>query len=226
MPNHSVIGPIRNLISFLPPPRFTFFYKELRRKAFCLLDVGCGNHSATLTLQWFPCCEYHGIDIANYNNDDDDFAAMKKFYAMDISTDSFEAIPNDYFDVIMLSHILEHTPNGLEVLSRLLPKLRDGGRIYIEYPSERSLSLPSMKGTLNFCDDPTHVRLYDIKDICNTLLSARFRIVRAGRLRTWWKVLFFPIHLIALIPKGTCAGAFWHLLGFAEYVYAVKVKTD
>ena len=62
-------------------------------------------------------------------------------------------------------HVIEHLHNGDKVLEGLLTKLRSGGVIYIEYPGIRSTRLPSMRGSLNFSDDPTHVRLYSVPEI-------------------------------------------------------------
>ena len=49
--------------------------------------------------------------------------------------------------------------------------LKPDGCIYIEFPSVRSLNLPSMRGALNFCDDKTHLRIYSIQEVANILLQ-------------------------------------------------------
>jgi len=204
-------------------PKFKLFYEEFKNKEFSLLDIGCGNHSASIAKALFKNCRYYGVDRENYNNSDRDFSLMEQFYKVDLEHDSLGVIPDNTFDVIMLSHVIEHLSNGLTVIAKLLPKLKQGGIIYIEYPSVRSLNFPSMKGTLNFCDDPTHIRLYDIKEICNLLLENEFRIHKAGNLRDPLKILQFPALVLYHAMRGSLgAGVFWYVVGFADFVYARK----
>ncbi|NBV95614.1 MAG: methyltransferase domain-containing protein, partial [Actinobacteria bacterium] len=72
--------------------------------------------------------------------------------------------PDNYFDGIWMVHVIEHLHNGDAVIQHLLPKLKSGGFLYIEYPGQKSTTLPSMHGTLNFKDDPTHVRVYSVNE--------------------------------------------------------------
>src|SRR5215470_17401423 len=128
-------------------PKFYYLQKTFRQQKFNLLDVGAGNHSASKTKTLFPKCEYYGIDLnRHFNNDESDFAVMKAFYEMDLTLLQFEVIPNNHFDFIRMTHIIEHLNNGDEVIKGLLPKLKKHGRIYIEYPGVKSTRLPSMKG--------------------------------------------------------------------------------
>ena len=41
------------------------------------------------------------------------------------------ALPNNYFDFIIMSHVIEHTRKGTEILEILSKKLKVGGGIYI-----------------------------------------------------------------------------------------------
>lgn len=202
------------------PVRFKRFYREFRDKSFCLLDVGCGNSSATQTIKWFPRCRYFGVD--RISPDGRELACMERFFPIDLSREGLAAIPERGFDVILFSHCIEHLPNGLEVLNGLCGKLAPGGRIYIEFPSERSLRLPHMKGTLNFHDDPTHVRLYTLDEVAAAVRACGLEILRAGRRRDWATILLSPIHQLhhLLKHRRISAAALWDLLGFADYVYA------
>ena len=48
-----------------------------------------------------------------------------------------------------------------------------------------------MPGTLNFCDDKTHVRLCDIKKLTNTLIMSGFKVMKAGKKKKFNKVLAY-----------------------------------
>lgn len=207
------------------PPKFRFIHSLFKNKSFNLLDVGAGSHSATKTKTVFPNCNYYGIDITKYyENDDNDFNAMSGFYEMDLTKLQFENIPNNFFDVIMMSHIIEHLHNGDKVIEGLISKLKNGGLIYIEYPAERSTRLPHMKRTLNFYDDPTHVRIYSVKEVEEILKPNGFEILKSGTRRYLPYILLLPITLITeTIKYGFVpGGVFWDVLGFAEFVFAKK----
>lgn len=213
----------------LLPTKYRLFAKEVGTKKFRLLDVGCGNHSVRQAMRWFPNCEYYGIDRGIYKNDPEDFQLMKKYYDLDLTVDTLESVQDEFFDVIVVNHVIEHLSNAEYLLSKLPKKLRPGGRIYIEFPSVRSLSLPSMSGTLNFCDDPTHIRIYDVKEVANILLANGCRIIKGGVRRDWVRIIMFPVLLLRGIWKNNLAGPFWDITGFADYVYACvprKISKD
>jgi SAM-dependent methyltransferase len=209
---------------FIPPFHLTLFTATDSARPLNYLDVGCGNHMPRATKRRFPKWRYHGLDRADYNVDAADKAAMTAHYAVDLERDDLSTLPDGYFDVIVMSHVIEHLSNGLDVLVALTVKLKPGGRLYVEFPSVRSLALPSMKGSLNFCDDPTHVRVYDVREISNLLLARGFRIVKAGRRRYWARVILFPVIVpLKLILRGRLeAGDFWDVAGFADFVFARK----
>jgi len=209
---------------FLAPFHLTLFSASDAKAPLRYLDVGCGNHMPRATKRRFPNWSYYGLDRADYNIDAVDKASMAGHYPVDLESGSLDIVPDGFFDIIVMSHVLEHLPNGLEVLSALTEKLKPGGTFYLEFPSVRSLALPSMKGTLNFCDDSTHVRVYDVREVANLLLARGFKVVRAGRRRYWARVILFPVIIPVkiLLGRGFEAGDFWDVAGFADYVLARK----
>lgn len=210
------------------PQQFHKFYKEYKGKNFTILDVGCGNHSAQKAKKWFKNCKYYGIDNISYNNTVDDFKLMEGFYNIDLIKDleRMNEISNSFFDVVICSHIIEHLPNGLMVLNILSQKIKPTGKIYIEYPSVKSLSLPNMFGTLNFSDDSSHKRVYNIHEIANLLMENKFKIIKAGTRRIKLRIFSIPFVIAYhLIKNRRFVGTtFWDITGFAEYVYAEKIN--
>ncbi len=206
-------------------PKFFYLQRSFGNKPFRLLDIGAGNHSASKTKRLFPHCEYYGLDLdKSYNNSPEDFAAMKQFYEMDLTQLQFDSLPDNYFDAILMVHVIEHLHNGDEVLLELLPKLKQGGYLYVEFPGKRSTMLPSMHGTLNFHDDSTHVRVYSAKDLSALLNKAGFKTLSAGTRRNWYYIVAMPLRIAGHWIKGKKlqGNIFWDLLGFAEFVYGRK----
>ncbi len=208
---------------WLIPPRLAPF-RRLRRRPSDLLDVGCGNHSAVFAKRWYPRCRYTGVNRDNYNNDAADFAVMDRFLQLDLETSDLHELPDEAFDVVVCAHVLEHLEDGLAVLRRLCRKLRAGGGLYLEFPSARSLGLPSARGSLHFCDDPTHVRVYTVAEVCNLLLEESLVIRRAGRRRNWPHVALTPALAAGSLPRHgwVGGGCLWDVAGFADSVWAVK----
>jgi hypothetical protein len=92
-------------------------------------------------------------------------------------------------------------------------KLKPGGLIYVEIPSIHLLVLPSMQGTLNFCDDETHICLYDEgrrqhparqRHEDHTERPASMHRSNSADGVRWHEL------------RG---GWFWDLLGFADFVF-------
>jgi len=194
-------------------------------KHFRLLDIGAGNHSASKIKAVFPQCEYHGVDMErDYNNSASDFQLMTAFYEMDLTRLEMSVIPDDYFDGIWMVHVIEHLHNGDDVIRKLLPKLRKGGYMYIEYPGTKSTKLPSMHGTLNFHDDPTHVRIYSVKELTELLQQEGFEVIRSGIRRNIWFIMAMPFRILGFWLRGKKlqGNIFWDLLGFAEFLWVRK----
>jgi 2-polyprenyl-3-methyl-5-hydroxy-6-metoxy-1,4-benzoquinol methylase len=190
-----------------------------------LLDIGAGNHSASKTKKWFPNCEYHGLDLnKNYNNDENDFKLMKSFYELNLEELNLDSVPNAHFDFIMMAHVIEHLKNGDQVLVKLLAKLKPGGYLYVEYPGIRSTRLPRMKGTLNFFDDDTHVRVYSLTELYNLFLKNNTEIIKGGTRKYIPNILMMPFKVIHnLIKYGKILPSiFWDFFGFAEFILIKK----
>lgn len=206
--------------------KFSFMKKSFGRRPFRLLDIGAGNHSATKTTSVFPNCEYHGVDMErDYNNSEQDFKAMKAFYEMDLTLLDFSSIPDSYFDGIWMVHVIEHLHNGDKVIEGLIKKLKPGGKMYVEYPGQKSTKLPSMYGTLNFYDDPTHVRIYSTTELSALFEAKGCRVLKKGMRRNGWFIAAMPIRIIGSFIRGKKlqGNIFWDLLGFAEYIWIEKM---
>ncbi len=206
-------------------PKFAFLESAFGQQAFKLLDIGTGNQSATKTVSLFPNCTYYGLDISRaYNNTPEDFLVMKEFYEMDLTQLNFSVLPDNFFDAILFVHVIEHLSNGDEVLKGLLSKLKPGGSLYVEYPGKRSTRLPSMKGTLNYYDDSTHVRIYSIDELTTLFKKNNCSIIKSGYRRSWFYVFATPFRIILrwLRGKSITGNLFWDLLGFAEFIWIKK----
>jgi ubiquinone/menaquinone biosynthesis C-methylase UbiE len=189
-----------------------------------VLDVGCGFGAAQKFKRYFPECEYHGLDRTKEYLLAGDQQVMHRFYLADLETSSLGEVPDNYFDAVVLSHVIEHLHEAEVCLQKLATKLKSGGIIYIEYPGARSLNVPhSGPGSfLHFHDDGTHVRVYSVVEVSNIMLRAGCKIITAGTRRDLPRLLLTPVFAArGLLRYGNIfSGRLWDAFGIAEVVVA------
>ncbi len=213
------------MANFIPPFRINILKKYSPTLSCKVLDIGSGSHSATITKKHFPLCHYTGVDRdQNYDNDAEDLANMDEFIQLDLTELKFDAIPDNHYDIIVMSHIIEHLHNGDDVVKGLMPKLKEGGVFYVEFPCEASKDFPSKKGTLNFYDDDTHVRIYSIEEIAGIFNKGGMKVLQSGKNRRLINILLMPIKIVVQkIQLGYVkGGVYWDWYGFADYLIARK----
>ncbi len=191
-----------------------------------VLEAGAANGSPEMFFRYCKGYEYDAVDITKECVSEKGMKLVNKFFIADLEKDGLEEIPSGYYDYVTVAHVIEHLENGEEAVKNLSRKLKTGGLMYIEYPSEKSARFPSMKGTLNFYDDPTHKRFYDIQALMSLLVNEGFEILKSGIKRDIFRIIGIPFMVIkSLLTLGYIRGsAFWDLFGFAEYILARRVK--
>ena len=207
------------------PVKFQYVRRRFSSPSIRILDVGCGNHSPSITKRWFPGSHYAGADIQRYNLGDKDDAAMDEFYLLGVDGTGYDAIPDASYDLVILNHVIEHMTETAPILARLCLKLKPGGYIWIAFPSLRSLSLPSsVDETLQFCDDPTHVYVPDVREVANILLANGVKVLHAGPSREGLLTTIADcVKFVKRILRKWLTGKFsgrgmWYLLGFEDHV--------
>ena len=207
------------------PMKFRYVRRRLTSATPRILDIGCGNGSPTVTKRWFPGCHYSGADIQRYNLSDADVAAIDDFFQLGADGSGYDAIPEASYDLVILNHVIEHMAEPAPILATLCGKLKPGAYIWIAFPSRRSLSLPhSVDETLNFWDDPTHIRVPEIGEVINVLVANGVRIVHAGRSREgFFTALADVFKLLKRLLMRAVTGRFsgrglWYVLGFEDHV--------
>jgi SAM-dependent methyltransferase len=204
---------------FEKPVRFDYIGRYMQEGAE-YLDVGCGDKAPYSTFKYYLSISYSGIDY----HDIEGKSTMKFFFNCDLENNDLYEIPDNYYDIIILSHIIEHITNGEQLLRNLIRKLKTGGILYIETPNEISLRLPSWYGTLNFYDDPTHKRLYSQDELCTILRNNNCSIVTSRIRHNIKRIILFPFYALhsLFVSKKLNAVVLWDIVGFAHYVIGRK----
>ena len=128
-------------------------------------------------------------------------------------------------DTITCLHLVEHLRDCASLLQEAARLLKPGGRIYFETPHPKSLTLSSPRGravgtfTINFYDDPTHVRLVAVGALAQQARGVGLEVVASGISRNWLLAAAYPLFfcLPASHKKFTSRV---HWLGWSAYLIA------
>ncbi|MDD5361701.1 MAG: methyltransferase domain-containing protein [Ignavibacteria bacterium] len=212
-------------MALLAPYKYKYV-KLIKSGGINVLEAGVGNDSPIMFFKYNKGYIYDGLDkTKDCNLSLRSIGLINKFYILDPENDDLNSLANSYYDYLVIAHVIEHIENGEKVIERLAEKIKIGGVFYIEYPAEKSAKFPSMKGTLNFYDDPTHKRFYKIDVLKDILIKSGFEILKSGIKRDFFRIIGIPYMVVkSIFVHGYVRGsAFWDLLGFAEYIVARRI---
>ena len=217
-------------IGLMKPFRFKILNRMLKGNSVNVLDIGCGNHSYRLARKFLNINNYYGLDKVIYD-DESTYSEIPNFYKADLDSDLavLEEVPSN-LDLIILSHVIEHTYKFEQYIEILLSKLKSGGIIYIETPHPRTLKYPSAVGFMNFHDDETHVRCFSIKDIANVLIPHGIKIKKAGTRRDLFRIFFITPFMIIYnlmyhlpFKRKLFVSGLWDFFGVAIFLIGRKI---
>jgi len=131
--------------------------------------------------------------------------------------------PDASMDTITCMHVIEHLDDLTNLLREMARLLKPGGRVYFETPHPKTVDLPRTGGkfTLNFFDDPTHIRVVTMEELASKLPPGSFQIEKTGVSRNW---IFAASHpLFCLMPESRKRfTARVHWIGWSAYLVARK----
>ncbi len=189
-----------------------------------LLDLGSSDGE---TLRHFaelrPDLRLHAADLAGRP---EAYPPNCQFHRADLEQDRLPW-PDSSMDAVTCMHLLEHLRDQSLLLREVVRLLKPGGQVYFETPHPKSLTLSSPRGraagtfTLNFYDDPTHVRLVTMGLLAQQVRQAGLEVVESGVSRNW---LFASAHLIFVFlpPCRKKFTARVHWLGWSACLIAQR----
>jgi SAM-dependent methyltransferase len=192
-----------------------------------LLDLGTSDgetlgHFAELR----PDLAFHAADIAGAP---ERYPKGCQFARVNLEQDPLPW-PDGSMDTVTCMHLVEHLQKLTHLVAEAGRVLKPGGCLYIETPGPVSLRTPATAGsrsvgfTLNFYDDPTHVRPVGMESLVAEVTRAGLRVTEQGVSRNW---LFAASHPLLRwgAPSRKKYTAQVHWLGWSIYVAATKVFT-
>ena len=156
---------------WLTHPKYCFF-KSIPENG-KLLDIGAGPGSLIGWKYWFDPqrtdLNMYAIDIIEGEH----FKKYSEYKICDINKDGID-YPDNFFDSILCNHVIEHISNWKYLFTEIKRVLKPGRTGYLELPTLESTKIPSREiflkegfncSTLNFYDDPTHIKTDSLKNL-------------------------------------------------------------
>ena len=151
---------------------FSVMYLPYRRRG-RLLEVGCGSGNmlkAMADLGW----QVEGIDL--------DPVAVEKSRSkgLEVRTGCLEdrRYPEDYFDAITMSHLIEHVHDPLELLRACHRILKPRGSLVVVTPNINSAGHRMCGASWFHLDPPRHLRIFTTNSLTSLLRKAGFRSIK------------------------------------------------
>lgn len=138
-----------------------------------LLDVGCGNGS------FLSLAQNCGWDVVGIDTD-----AKAVHNAIQNGVNAFEGGieiyegQNDIFDVITLSHVIEHVHDPVKLLKACHNLLKPGGQLWLQTPNIDSFGHKLFQKNWRGLESPRHLVLFNRKSLKLALRKAGFSMSR------------------------------------------------
>ena len=156
-----------------------------------LCDVGCGGGQA---MSAFKQAGYEVVGI-----EPDPAARALAAKAGEVLAGTAEAIPAELagreFDVVLLSHVLEHCIDPAAALANVKRLLAPNGTAVLEVPNNDALGFALYGPAWFFADVPRHLQFFTEASLRQALMRARLRVTRV--LHTGYTRQFMPQWLAA-----------------------------
>lgn len=196
-----------------------------------VLDVGCFGFNQYKFSQSLGLTKHvhFGIDYS------EPFGQLPPGYTFRSVDLNVESIPfeNDTFDLVVMSHVIEHLSNPINVFRECVRICKPGGLVYIVAPSERSLFMPGSPFehdkfySLSFYDDPTHLsRPWTPQSLYRLCIYSSCQPIRWGyNYDSFLRRLIAPYSILrALLTRnaGLLERTCWGLIGWSSYIVLKK----
>jgi SAM-dependent methyltransferase len=139
------------------------------------LEVGCAGGDLLERLSARGIDRVVGVEIS------DDACAVARAKGLHVFHGTLEELQTDQrFDVIFMSHVVEHVVDPVDTLRTVHDLLRPGGVVYIETPNVGALDARTFGPNWGLIHFPRHTYLFDKRTIAGVVRRAGLTVVEQG----------------------------------------------
>lgn len=170
-----------------------------------VLDIGCGVGDFLHT------AEMHGWECTGVEpSEDARVIAQKRMHGRIISSEDLENIPEGYFDLITMWHVLEHVDDLKWQVEQLRRLIKPKGRIVIALPNYKSYDGQYYKELWAAYDVPRHLNHFSKTTLTKIFKASGLELVKMDKLR--WDAYYisymseqYKLHSLPLV-RGAYRG--------------------
>lgn len=133
------------------------YFRSLRRSGASILEIGCGNGSNLLRFQ------AEGFEVTGVEPDKEALSTSQR-QGLTVYDGTAEFLPQEItknkYDVVLISHVLEHCLDIRAAVLNARAILKQGGYLVIEVPNHQSLGFKEQMGGWPFSDIPRHLNYF------------------------------------------------------------------
>jgi len=210
-------------------PRFRFF-KCLPSDS-TILDVGAGSGGLQFWREWnLPVrkdLKMYAIDL----NKGEFFARYVDYQICNLDKEPIK-YPDNFFDIVFASHVLEHIHDESAFLKEVCRVLKYGGKLYIEIPMPSTMSFPKRElfinqginvSTTNFYDDATHIKTYSPDELKELLQRVDCKVCEYGIIENKFIDDMLFTYGMKKNDQELITYSIWSKLRWAHYIIGEKV---
>jgi ubiquinone/menaquinone biosynthesis C-methylase UbiE len=139
-----------------------------------LLEVGCGRGDMLKLMQEMGW-HVEGVDFDHKAVQN----AQKKGLRVSCGALEAQAYPDNQFDAITMSHLIEHVHDPVQLLNECYRILRPGGRVVIVTPNSDSWGHRKFASSWRGLEPPRHLHIFNHQSLTILSQNVGFRIERS-----------------------------------------------
>jgi len=136
-----------------------------------LLDVGCGSGKFLNQMQ-LTGWEVEGVDF-----DITAVEALRIRYGINVHAGNLETAkyPDNYFDAITISHVIEHVHDPINLLTECYRILKSDGSLVVTTPNINSWGHQKFRANWRGLEPPRHIHLFSTKTLQECAIKSGFK---------------------------------------------------
>jgi ubiquinone/menaquinone biosynthesis C-methylase UbiE len=164
---------VRGLIELLDITRYSWFDQSVMylpaKHGGRLLEIGFGNGDTLLELERLGW-KTEGVDFDEVAVE----GARKRGLDVHAGTLEHQQYPDNHFDAIVMSHVIEHIHDPLRLLTECRRILKTGGKLTILTPNNQSMTRQRFGDACFALDPPRHLYFYNSNSLEKLIIRAGF----------------------------------------------------
>ena len=152
-----------------------------------VLDIGCGNGAILARLSSL------GWDAVGYEMDPIAARFARENFGLDVREGELEKADfvHESFDVVILSHVIEHVHSPVDFLRQVKNLLKSNGKLIILTPNTNGLGHKYFKECWRGLEPPRHLNCFNAETLSACVEQSSMRIIKINTLSRMTRAIWY-----------------------------------